>query len=176
MGTWPVTLVEELRHAEGVTDIRSVGTPAIGPGGVHARIPGRPADAVVTTPEEARSYVAARVAEGADYIKVVTERPGGGGPDQDTLNMLVEAAHQNGKVVIAHASAVGAVAMSQSAGVDILTHVPLDAALDAAAVAEVVAAGRVVVPTLTMMEGVVRNMARPGIDYRHARDSVTALH
>lgn len=176
MGSWPVELVEELRHTQGTADIRSVGTPAIGPGGPHARIPGRPADALVTTPDQARAYVAKRVAEGSDYIKIITEPPGRGGPDQATLDALVAAAHDRGKLVVAHASALGAVVMSQAAGVDVLTHVPLDAALDDAGVTRVLSDGRAVVPTLTMMEGIVRNAARPGIDYRHARDSVAALH
>ncbi len=176
MGTWPSALVADLRRAEKVTDIRSVGAPAVGPGGGHARIPGLPVDSIISTPDDARALVRARVAEGADFIKVVTERRGGGGPDQQCIDALVEAAHAHGKVVIAHASVVGAVAMSQAAGVDVLTHAPIDAVLDDDAVAQIVDAGRVVVPTLTMMEGVVRNVGRPQIDYRHARDSVAALH
>lgn len=32
------------------------------------------------------------------------------------------------------------------------------------------------VPTLTMMEGVVNNLKRPGISYAAARDSVKAMH
>jgi imidazolonepropionase-like amidohydrolase len=130
MGTWPSALVADLRRAEKVTDIRSVGAPAVGPGGGHARIPGLPVDCIIPTPGDARALVRARVAEGADFIKVVTERRGGGGPDQQCIDALVEAAHAHGKVVIAHASVVGAVAMSQAAGVDVLTHAPIDAVLD----------------------------------------------
>ena len=37
MATWPADLVASLRGLPGLTDIRSPGTPAIGPGGMHAR-------------------------------------------------------------------------------------------------------------------------------------------
>ena len=79
-------------------------------------------------------------------------------------------------MVVAHASNTGAVAMAQAAGTDVLTHAPLDAALDEAAVAEVVRSQRTSVPTLVMMEGVAANAPVPGLDYRHARDSVAALY
>ncbi|MFE2672398.1 hypothetical protein [Streptomyces hygroscopicus] len=49
MATWPPQLLASLRGAPGVTDIRSAGTPAIGPGGPHARIPGMANDAIVRT-------------------------------------------------------------------------------------------------------------------------------
>ena len=130
MGTWPPALIEELRHA-GSTDVRGTGAGAIGPGSPLVRLPGRPADSVVTDPAAGRRFVAARVAEGVDYIKVIVDPPGRGGPDQPTLDAVVEAAHDLGRTVVAHAANTGAVAMAQAAGVDVLTHVPLDADLDA---------------------------------------------
>src|ERR1700683_4626837 len=54
---------------------------------------------------------------------------------------LVAAAHEGGKLAVAHASSSGSVAKAQAAGADILTHAPLDQPLDAAAVAQVVAGG-----------------------------------
>ena len=77
---------------------------------------------------------------------------------------------------MAHASHTGAVATAQEACVDVLTHAPLDTALSEAAVADARDAGRTCVPTLVMMEGVAKNAPVPGLDYRHARDSVAALH
>jgi imidazolonepropionase-like amidohydrolase len=175
MGSWPPELIEELRRA-GFTDVRSTGAGAVGPGSVQAKIPGRPTDSIVTNPEEGRRFVATRVAEGMDYIKVIVDPPGRGGPDQATIAAIVRAAHDAGRMVVAHASNTGAVAMAQAAGVDVLTHAPLDAALDEAAVADVVRSHRTSVPTLVMMEAVAANPPVPGLDYRHARDSVAALH
>lgn len=175
MGTWPPSLIDELR-ATNSTDVRSTGAGAVGPGSLQARIPGRPTDSVVTDPDAGRRFVAARIAEGMDYIKIIVDRPGHGGLDQPTMDAIVEAARAAGKVVVAHASDTRAVAAAQAAGVDVLTHVPLDADLDEGAVAEVLRDDRTVVPTLVMMAGVADNPPVPGLDYQHARASVVALH
>ncbi|MFH7594633.1 amidohydrolase family protein [Streptomyces racemochromogenes] len=176
MATWPPALVDSLRAAPGLTDIRSPGTLAIAAGGLHSRMPGVPPDGVVTGPADAERFVAARVAEGADYIKIVAEPPGPGALDQPTLDALVAAAHAHGRLVVAHTTAFEACAMAQRAGADVLTHVPADRALDAAATARMRAAGRACVPTLTMMEGLAA-AGLPGLgNYGRARASVTALH
>ncbi len=57
-----------------------------------------------------------------------------------------------------------------------ITHSPLDKALDDAAVARFVADRRIAVPTLTMMDGTVEQSHRPGDDYAQARATVTALY
>lgn len=113
---------------------------------------------------------------GADYIKVVIDLPGF---DQPTVDALVATAHAHDLKVVAHASRSDAVAMAQRAGVDVLTHTPLDRPIDEAQAAELVAAGTVIVPTLTMMRGIVENLAAkgvPGPSYEPARASVAALH
>src|ERR1700744_3929887 len=62
MGSWPLALIEQLRHA-GPTDMRSTGAGAVGPGSLQAKIPGRPADSIVTKPDDGRRFVATRVAD-----------------------------------------------------------------------------------------------------------------
>lgn len=176
MASWPAALTDSLRHVPGVTDILSSGVPGAGPGGVHSRIPGFPAEAILDGQEKVEGFIAARVAQGSDYVKVVAEAPGRGGPDQATITAVVEGAHAVGLRVVAHASALGAVAVANDAGVDILTHVPIDAPIDALGAASIRDAGRLVIPTLSMMEGIVANAARPEISYESARDSVAALH
>jgi imidazolonepropionase-like amidohydrolase len=175
MGSWPPELIRQLRD-KGLTDVRSTGAGAVGPGSPQAKIPGRPADSVVLTEEDGRRFVATRVAEGMDYIKVIVEAPGRGGLEPSVIRAIVEAAHDAGRLVVAHASHTGAVATAQAAGVDVLTHAPLNAPLGQPAVADAVASRRTSVPTLVMMEGVAANAPVPGLDYRHARDSVAALH
>ncbi|MFG3100602.1 amidohydrolase family protein [Streptomyces sp. NPDC048182] len=178
MGTWPPPFVAALRASRAGADIRSCGAPIAGRGGPHARIPGFPADSLVSTAEEGRRRVAARVGEGVDYIKLVLEPDGAGGPDAATAKAVVEEAHAAGLRVVAHASHTGAVALALEAGVDVLTHAPLDAVLAPDLVRQLGGreSGHVVVPTLTMMRGVARNLGNPAVDYAHARDTVTALH
>lgn len=175
MATWPPKLLASLRAAAGTTDIRSAGTPAIGGGGPHAKIPGMAQDALVRDEREAGEFVAAQVGNGADYIKIVAEAPGQGGPDQATMDALVAAARTHGKKTVAHAATAGAFAMALHADVDVLTHIPLDHALQAEAVATVVSRRKIVIPTLTMMEGIA---AARGIApaYATAAHNVAGLH
>ena len=44
----------------------------------HSQIPGRPPEGLVAGPEDAAGYVAGRVAEGADYIKIIIDLRGRG--------------------------------------------------------------------------------------------------
>lgn len=86
----------------------------------------------VSTPEEARAYVAARVAEGADYIKVMIEEgtvmghPGLPMIGAETLRAGVAEAHRLGKQVIAHAMTMEATYQALDIGVDGLAHLFID--------------------------------------------------
>lgn len=175
----PAPLVAALRGLPGVTDIRSPLIAASSPTSAHAErlkaIPGAQ-EAHVSGPADADAWVARHVDQGADYIKVVIDLPGF---DQETVDALVAASHTRGLKVVAHASRHDAVDMAQRAGVDILTHAPLDRPIEAAQAAELTAAGAVIVPTLTMMQGIVARVAAaggPGPSYAPARASVAALH
>jgi imidazolonepropionase-like amidohydrolase len=164
-----------LRGQAGQPDIRSAGIPAIAPGSLHSRIPGVGQRGLIAGPDEAKRFVSDRVTENSDYIKIVVGSPLAD-HEQATLDALVAAAHEQGKLVVAHASSAVSVAKAQAAGVDILTHAPLEQALAPAAAAQAAAAGRVVVPTLTMMEAIATTLAPPGADYANARASVSILH
>jgi imidazolonepropionase-like amidohydrolase len=163
------------RGTPGQADFRSAGIPAIAPGSLHSHFPGVGQRGLVTGPDDAKRFAADRLAEGADYLKIVVGSPLAD-HDQATVDALVAAAHEAGLLVVAHASSVAAVAKAQRAGADVLTHAPLDQPLGAAAVAHAVRAAQVVVPTLTMMEAIVSALAPPGAAYENARASVTALH
>jgi imidazolonepropionase-like amidohydrolase len=172
----PMSLLAPLRRTAGVADLRAAGVAGTSPESGHAKRMHAGPIVLIASPTEADAWVAARVDEGADYIKVVIDLPGF---DQHTVDALVAAAHARGRRVVAHASRSDAVAMAQDAGVDILTHAPLDRSIDAAQAAALVGAGAIIVPTLTMMEGLVEGLKRaglPGPVYEPARASVAALH
>lgn len=178
MGTWPPELVASLRGRPGVTDIRSSGVGATHPASAHAQRMGRGqggrGPGLVADPDEAKAYVAARVAEGVDYIKIIVDPPGF---DQATIAALVDAAHAHGLRTIGHAANSGAVLLAQAAGVDVLTHAPIDRPLTGDEAAATHAAGHVVVPTLTMMEAIVARIgAVAPVSYDPARATVAAWH
>ncbi|MDJ0396402.1 amidohydrolase family protein [Rhodococcus sp. G-MC3] len=174
MATWPANLVDSLRSVDGLTDIRSAGLPVIGPAGPHSHF-GMPPEAVVSDPNAADSFVAARIAEGVDYIKIVLEAPGAGGPEPAVAQATVNAAHRYNKKVVAHASSVGAYALALEIGADFITHVPNGDALGPDIVATMLAQAKVAVPTLTMMHALADH--RGNIDsFAAASRSVGDLH
>jgi imidazolonepropionase-like amidohydrolase len=175
MGSAPHEFVDSLRGLDGLTDIRSAGVPAIAPGSPHSHIPLLGELGVVRDAGEAEKFVEARVAEGSDYLKIVVGDPA---PSHDhaTLAALVAAARERGLLVVAHAAARPAVEMALKAGVDVLTHVPLDLAMDVETAARMRTDRRIVVPTLAMMEGIIAQSAPPGADYEASRASVAQLH
>jgi imidazolonepropionase-like amidohydrolase len=182
MGAWPPAMVDSLRNRTGMADVRSAGIPATTAGSSHSRLPGWPAEEVVDGPAGAARFVTDRIAEGADYIKLIVDTPG---PDQQILDALVAASHRHGKLTVAHAASTAAVDMALQAGVDMITHVPLDRPLTVCTATRILAQECAMIPTLTMMKGIADRVAAAkhsqgvpaaGPSYESARDSVAALH
>ncbi|MEV5414509.1 amidohydrolase family protein [Thermopolyspora sp. NPDC052614] len=175
MAVWPRETPAALRALTGTADLRSAGLPAIGPGGNHARMLGLPPEAIVTEPDRADQWVADRVAEGSDYIKIVLEAPGEGGPEADVARAVVEAAHARNRQVVAHATSAGAYAMALDAGADHITHCPIGAPADPADVTRMLDQGRTATPTLVMMREIAGFTGRPD-GFAGSMATVTRLH
>jgi imidazolonepropionase-like amidohydrolase len=107
-----------------VADIRTSAQGATPAGGTLQRlIPGLP---TVTGPQDAAAFVAARVADGADYLKIYLEDPAWHGSpalSAATVRALVAAAHAHGMLAIAHADSAAMAHMFIQAGGDALAHV-----------------------------------------------------
>jgi len=110
----------------------------------------------VNTPEQAQRFVAKQVASGADYIKVFIEDgstigyPGLPVINQPTLLAAIRAAHEQGKLVIAHATTADGAQRAITSGVDGLAHLFLDAPIPGL-IDAIVASGAFVVPTLVTL-------------------------
>jgi imidazolonepropionase-like amidohydrolase len=132
-----------------VADIRTAVQGAIPPGSPLARFtPGLP---VVTGPQDAAAFVAARAADGADYLKVYLEDPAWyGSPtlSAGTVRALVAAAHSRGMLAIAHADSAATAHMFIQAGGDALAHVLGDLSLTPAFLADLHRRPAFVVATL----------------------------
>ncbi len=184
MGSPSMKLTDSLRHRQGMADIRGPGNTASAPGGIQTTRMGMPASSAVTGPTDADRFVAERVSEGADYIKVIVEDPnrmGSAAFDVATIAALVKAAHRAGLKVIAHVTTLIALTNAVDGGVDVLTHAPIDADVDDKLASSLAARGIVSVPTLIMMRTVASIAGRmpthgAGTDYAHARSTVSAFH
>ncbi|SDM39105.1 amidohydrolase family protein [Allokutzneria albata] len=154
-----------------VADVRSAGVGATAPGGhpsmMYAPFP------TVTVPGRAEQFVAERIAEGSDYLKIIS---GAGGLwpslDSETIRALVAAAHARGLVVVAHVSSTAGVEEVVSAGVDVVAHVPVDAELDQALVERMAEAGIAIGPTLATLENTLGESVPL---YSRAEDNVRRL-
>ncbi len=141
-----------------VSDFRSSGILATVPGGhgteYGVRIP------TVAGPDGAASFVAARLAEGADYLKIVlngVRAATNATPTMDapTARALVDAAHARGLLVVAHIENLNDVRIAVTSGVDGLAHIWREGG-DAPDVARLVVDHHVfVVPTLAVPDGFV---------------------
>jgi imidazolonepropionase-like amidohydrolase len=124
----------EKEDAPGMADMRSAGVGATVPGG-HPTEMGPPAAfPTLVTPQEAEPFVAARVKEGSDYIKLILEDSSewpGAKPmptlSPATFRALVAAAHRHHKLAVVHVMTEANARLAISAGVDGLAHLFLGA-------------------------------------------------
>ncbi|MFD4367552.1 amidohydrolase family protein [Rhodococcus sp. NPDC058521] len=174
MASWPPEFTNSLRNQSETTAILSAGVPFIGPDGPHSHFVTSD-HAVVTDPKQVPSEVNRRIADGSDFIKIVLEGPGRGGPSPQVARAVVEAAHRGGVRVVAHAASIESFRLAVECGADIVTHVPMDAPVDADLARRLAQDGRITIPTLCVSETLTSAVDRPGTDYVNSRDSVVAL-
>lgn len=107
-------------------------------------------------PEDAPAFVAQRVEDGADFIKIIydnfkmVDRPI---PtlSKETMIAVVEAAHAQGKIAVVHSRDVEAYADVVEARADGFVHTPVDKPLDSDLIAAIEAQNMFVGPNLSMM-------------------------
>lgn len=143
--------------APGRADLRSAGTLATAPGGHGTQ--GGATIPTVGKPEDATAWVAARLAEGSDFIKIAYEDGATYANklpplDPATLRALVEAAHAKGKLAVVHVSTEQRATEALEAGADGLVHVFGDRAPGPAFPKLAREKKAFVVPTLTVLESV----------------------
>jgi imidazolonepropionase-like amidohydrolase len=145
--------------AAGRADLRSAGTLVTAPGG-HGTEYGFPIP-TITAPDQADAFVAARIAEGSDYIKIVYDDGLEVGLpwktiDEPTLAAVIKAAKDRKKLAVVHVLARDFARRAIAAGADGLVHTFVDKPVDDAFV-RLAAEGKIfVIPTLTVLDSVNR--------------------
>jgi imidazolonepropionase-like amidohydrolase len=145
-----------------LADVRSASvglTPAGGHPHQLRHAEGDPPWPTATTPDEVGAFVDHRIAEGADYLKVLVEDGrvlGGSVPvlDESLLVAMVRAGHARGKLVLAHALTLAAAVPVAAAGADALTHLFIDAPHTAEVIDQIAQAGLFVIPTLSTLASI----------------------
>jgi Amidohydrolase family len=152
-------LVQQASSDPSAADLRSAGIGATAPGGHPTRLVTQGLLApfpTVTGPAQAEDFVAARVAEGSHFLKVVLEDGATTGHPcptltADTVQALVGAAHARGLLVVAHALTQAHALLAVGAGVDGLAHMFLDEPLSPRFLDAAVHRNVFMIPTLTSL-------------------------
>lgn len=107
----------------------------------------------LTDPAAAGRWVSDRIAEGSDYIKIIIEPLDGRLPtlDRDIVEALVQAAHQQQRLAVAHANRLEDAEMALKAGVDGLVHLFNDRPVSDEFIDRALAQGTFIVPTAIVM-------------------------
>jgi imidazolonepropionase-like amidohydrolase len=125
----------------------------------------------VAGPSDADAFVAARVAEGADHLKIFIEDGTAIGTPMpvmsaETVTALVRAADDRGLRTVAHTLTRSAARQAIACGVDGLAHAPADGPAGTGLIEAAARAGVFVVPTLTVLTG----MTGTPVEYELAED------
>ncbi|EKT78775.1 imidazolonepropionase-like amidohydrolase [Rhodococcus percolatus] len=109
---------------------------------------------VVKSLDDASAFVAARVAEGADYIKLLIDDGTALGHDvptlgEDVARAIANAAHDHGKMAVAHVTSLAGAEQALRAGVDGLVHMFFDRPPTDEIIAKALDAGVFITPTLS---------------------------
>lgn len=160
--SFPETMEPVRRAVTERTDIADVRSASIGmtaPGGHPTQLRRSRNDPPVPTvgrPEDAAKFVDDRIAEGADYIKVMIESGKTLGQEVpvvhlDVVRALVVAAHARNRMVIGHALTIESTWQALEAGVDGFAHLFIDGSGTPELVDAFVAKGVFVIPTLNLL-------------------------
>ncbi|WP_328610697.1 amidohydrolase family protein [Amycolatopsis sp. NBC_00345] len=148
--------------SSGLADVRSSSFGLTRPDGHPHQLRGRQNDPdwpTVTSPGQAREFVDGRIAEGADYLKVLIEDGHTLGTSlpsvaPDIVAAVVRAGHERGKMVLAHALTVAATEIALDAGADGLTHLFVDQPHTPELIARIAGSGMFVIPTLSTLASI----------------------
>ena len=165
MGNKDLANLATLKNSQGLPTLRSAGNPASAPNSVFVRKMGFSVSTTVAGPEDAARFVA------------------------ETVAALVVAAHQAGLTTVAHVVSADTMTTAVRMGADVVTHTALTSDLGPGFEALLAERPVVIIPTLTMMQGVVRAIGGkfamrvlapfvPAVrlNYRHAKSTVATFH
>jgi len=108
----------------------------------------------INGPDDAPCFVANRLAEGSDWIKIIYESPSRGKPVIGAVTMaaLVDAAHAVGMLAVVHPGGVVQAESALAAGADVLAHACIDGPFSEYGVETAVRQASVMIPTLTILK------------------------
>jgi imidazolonepropionase-like amidohydrolase len=119
----------------------------------------------IAAPSEARTFVQGRIAEGADYIKILYEP---GAPifttiSRETLGAVIDAAHAERVLAVVHVSSVQGARDAVRLGADVLAHSFSDSLVDESLAKEIASRNVFVTATLSIVGAFQSKGAGPSL-------------
>lgn len=181
LGTSSEQRIKEQRGGHGATTVLSAGSAASAPGSTQIAGMGFAADSGVTGPDDAERFLDWRMQNDSDLIKIIIEDPAATDVpalDVATISALVNGAHERGLLTVAHVVTADAFDRGLDAGVDILTHAPLDRVLPDSTLQRMLDQKTIASPTLVMMRrmATARLGERAEAAFANALQSVRGMH
>ena len=171
MFTAPQMLPEARRMRESLepshqADLFSAGYLATAAGG-HGTQFGLPVPTIASA-DKAEDWVAERLDEGSDYIKIIIEDGSSWGNrlptlDTETIKALTDAAHAQGVMAVAHVSTLAGAEIAFDAGVDGLVHLFADEPIPDTWLENAADSDFWVVPTTTVLAGAYGHSGADGL-------------
>ncbi|WP_372983678.1 amidohydrolase family protein [Microbacterium sp.] len=161
LGSPDLELLRSLQNLPGLPSLHSSGHSASGPGSHFIVEMGMPVGSGVSGPDDAARFVRERKAEGSEFIKILIEDPKFPGTKPllpETVAAIVQAAHAEGFLTVAHVVSAFTLRIALDAGVDVVTHAALGGELDPETQALIAKNGTTIIPTLGMMQGIVETI------------------
>jgi imidazolonepropionase-like amidohydrolase len=153
-----VTQVKAFSDRPDVAAVLTAGTGATAPGGHPTQMDAQGSlIPTLNAPSEAEAFVAARIAEGSDFIKIIyddtRDSPRGKLPtlNDEIVTALVLAAHARGRIAVAHIGNEGYARGAIAAGIDGLGHLFLGPTVSADFGQFAASKGVFVIPTLSVL-------------------------
>lgn len=142
-----------------VADLRTAGTGVTVPKG-HPTQMGGPPFPTLAPNDDVQAFVDARIAEGADYIKIIYEHSFPTLTKQQ-LQDVIAAVHRRNKLVVVHATRQRDARDAIAAGADGLAHIFADSPIEPD-FAKFAAEKKIfVIPTLSVVEAITQNPEKP---------------
>ena len=171
MSCAPESACGTLRGQTGLADFYTAGLLATSPNGSHAKLPSSLGQ-LINSPLDAAEFIANRVGNGSDYIKLVAEP---NGMTQQEHDALVSTAHASGMQVMTHTTQFAAYQQAVASGADNIQHIPADLPLTSQIAQTMAKSNQIGTPTLTVIQAFINTPRVPSWRYQYAQEGVQVL-
>lgn len=173
MGCWPEPECNPLRKQVGLTDFYNAGVPATSPNSTHAIFLSIPQNLLIHKASDASSFIADRIGNGSDYIKLIAE---GNGMSQEEHNALVAKAHERGLQVMTHIPDYNSLKVAIKSGTNIIQHMPSDKLIDSDMIQDMLRQKQAITPTLSIERAIINYLHTPGYIFSIAAENTKLLY